>query len=516
MKAERPIHAPSLLVTVFVIGTCGLIYELLAGTLASYVLGDSVTQFSTIIGVYLFAMGVGSWLSRFITRDVVARFIEIEVAVALIGGSGASVLYLAFARLSYFGAVLYALVFLIGVLVGLEIPLLMRILKDQYDLKELVSRVLTFDYLGALVASLAFPLFLVPRLGLVRGSFAVGCLNGAVALWCTYVLAAAIPRTRRVWFLRIEALFTLAILVVGLVFSERVTSLAEDNLYADPIIFAKTTPYQRLVVTQGRGGFSLYINGALQLTSADEHRYHEALVHPAMALAISRGRSPRRVLVLGGGDGLAVREVLKYPSVEEVTLVDLDPEVTRLARVHPLFYEQNASALADARVRVVHADAMAWLAGDGNGRHGAFEVVLADFPDPSSFSVGKLYTTRFYRLVRRVMRPSGVLTVQATSPIYARRSFWCVARTLEAVGFSVRPFHATVPSFGEWGYVLAASTPFDAPVSLADIPLRYLTPEVMRGMFAFGRDTERIPAEVNRLSDQVLVRYYEEEWSRWN
>ena len=516
MTSTRPIHAPSLLVTVFVIGTCGLIYELLAGTLASYVLGDSVTQFSTIIGVYLFAMGVGSWLSRFITRDVVARFIEIEVAVALIGGSSAALLYLAFARLSFFAVVLYGLVFIIGTLVGLEIPLLMRILKDRYELKELVSRVLTFDYLGALVASLAFPLFVVPRLGLVRGSFVVGCLNGAVALWCTHVLAAAIPRHRRVWFLRAEASLTLSILLTGLVFSEQLTSLAEDSLYTDPIITAKTTPYQRLVVTQGRGGFSLYINGALQFTSSDEHRYHESLVHPAMAILAARGVKPRRVLVLGGGDGLAVREILKHSGVEEVTLVDLDAEMTNLGRTHPLFVHQNRGAFADARVRIVNDDAMTWLDGGRKVESSLYDAVYADFPDPSSFSVGKLYTTRFYRLLKRVLSPEGVLTVQATSPVYARRSFWCVAETLEEVGFSVRPFHASVPSFGEWGYVLAAPHPFEVPSSLPDVPLRYLTPAVMRGMFEFGRDADRIDAEVNRLNDQILVRYYEEEWSRWN
>ncbi|MEO1339224.1 MAG: polyamine aminopropyltransferase, partial [Myxococcota bacterium] len=189
--------APAILISVFAIGTCGLLYELLAGTLASYVLGDSVTQFSTIIGVYLFAMGVGAWLSGFIDRDIVGRFVEIEIAVALVGGSSAAVLFLAFAKVAWFSVLLYGLVFVIGALVGLEIPLLMRILQDQYDLKDLVARVLTVDYLGALVASLAFPLFVVPRLGLVRGSFAVGVLNAAVAIWCTYLLQDAFRRRGR-------------------------------------------------------------------------------------------------------------------------------------------------------------------------------------------------------------------------------------------------------------------------------------------------------------------------------
>ena len=172
-------RTPILFLNVLIIATCGLVYELLAGTLASYVLGDSVTQFSLIIGIYLFAMGVGAWLSRFLESNLAKRFVEVELAVALVGGASAPLLFLSFARLTGFQLVLYSIVFVIGTLVGLEIPLLMRILKDQLDFKEIVSRVLAFDYIGALLASLLFPLFLVPRMGLVRTSLLIGLLNAA-------------------------------------------------------------------------------------------------------------------------------------------------------------------------------------------------------------------------------------------------------------------------------------------------------------------------------------------------
>ena len=162
---------PLLFINVIIIATCGLIYELLAGTLASYVLGDSVTQFSLIIGIYLFAMGVGSWLSRFVENNIAERFIEIELAVAILGGVSAPLLFLSFASLSFFSIILYSVVFGIGTLVGLEIPLLMRILKDELDFKELVARVLALDYVGALAASILFPIFLVPTLGLVSHLF---------------------------------------------------------------------------------------------------------------------------------------------------------------------------------------------------------------------------------------------------------------------------------------------------------------------------------------------------------
>jgi spermidine synthase len=298
--APEALNARLLLLTALVIAICGLIYELLAGTLASYLLGDSITQFSIVIGVYLSAMGAGSWLSGQLDREIARRFVEVELAVAVVGGFAAPILFLSFAHLAFFKVVLYGLVATVGTLVGLEIPLLLRVLKDQFAFKDLIARVLTVDYVGALVASLLFPIFLVPRLGMVRTGLTFGLLNAGVGLWSTYLLAAVIPRPRD---LRVKAAVILALLLAGVVGSERLTTLAEEGMYADEIIFSKSTPYQRIVITRGRASFQLFLNGNLQFSSADEHRYHEALVHPAMALA----QRPRRVLVLGGGDGLAAR-----------------------------------------------------------------------------------------------------------------------------------------------------------------------------------------------------------------
>lgn len=513
--------AGALLFTVLVIGTCGLVYELIAGTVASYVLGDSVTQFSTVIGVYLFAMGIGAWLSGYLTRDVAARFVEVEMTVALVGGTSAAVLFLAFAKVEWFQLVLYGEVLVVGILVGLEIPLLMRILEDRYELKDLVSRVLTFDYLGALLASLAFPLLLMPRLGLVRGSFVVGLLNLAVGLWCTRLLEDAFARPRTVWFLRAQGALAFVVLFGGLLASDQLTSLAEDALYADPIVHAETTPYQRIVVTRGRGGFQLYLNGNLQLASTDEHRYHEGLVHPAMAArATWSALEGARVLVLGGGDGLAVREVLKYPEVAAVTLVDLDPAMTRLARDHPLFVDQNADALADPRVEVVNADAMVWLHDRRDAGAPGYDAIVVDFPDPNTFALGKLYSTRFYRLAATALAPGGVMVVQSTSPLYARRSFWCVRDTLEAAGWRTQPYHVAVPSFGEWGYILAARQPFDPPERLASSldagAMRFLDDATLRAAFVFPRDMARVEVGPNRLDNQILVQIYDAEWDRWH
>lgn len=494
-----------LFLTVLVIATCGLIYELIVGTLASYLLGDSITQFSTVIGVYLFALGIGAWLSGFIDKGVPQRFVEIELAVALCGGISAPFLFATFSAGASFRVTLYSLVIVIGTLVGLEIPLLMRILKEQLEFKDLVARVLTFDYLGSLFASLLFPIVLVPKLGLIRTSLLFGLVNALVGLWSTWLLAPVLGGVTR---LRIKAVLVSALLVVGLAFGDSMTTLFEEQLYNDEVVHAQQTPYQRIVVTRSHRGFSLFLNGNLQFSSVDEYRYHEALVHPAFQRAVKR----EQVLILGGGDGLAAREVLRYgDEVKRITLVDLDGAMTKLATSSPELAELNGHALDDSKVRVINDDAMQWLTTTDE----RFDVVIIDFPDPNNFSLGKLYTTRFYALLKAHLADDGVAVVQSTSPLFARQSFWCIDTTLQAAGFETDAYHVWVPSFGEWGYVLASTKRVSARHPLPD-GLRFLDEEMLPTLFVFAKDMSRVPADVNRLNNQVLVHYYEDEWRRWN
>lgn len=494
----------ALFLSVCLIAACGLIYELVAGALASYLLGDSVTQFSTIIGTYLFAMGIGSWLSRFVVRGVVSRFVQVEILVGVVGGLSSLLLFLSFAYTDAFRPTLYAIVLLIGILVGLEIPLLMRILRDRFSFKDVVANVLTFDYIGALFASLLFPLLLVPRLGLVRSALLFGVINVLVGLWSTWLFRDVLPQRRA---LQITGVLALLVLGGGLWKGQAITTLAEEGMYADPIILARDTRYQRIVLTSWKDDLRLYLNGHLQFASRDEYRYHEALVHPGLAAAGRR----RNVLVLGGGDGLAVREILRYPDVEQVTLVDLDEGMTALFRTHPRLTALNGGALNDARVQVVNADAFTWL--DEHARQ--FDFVVIDFPDPSNYHVGKLYTSAFYRLVQRHMAPGATLAVQSTSPMFARQSFWSIVTTLEGAGLRTWPYHVYVPSFGEWGFVIASRESFTPPTALPT-GLRFLTVATIPPLFDFPADLQRVPALANRLNDQVLVRYYEHEYDAIN
>lgn len=502
-KAEGSVRPGPVYLTVLVIAAAGLAYELVAATLASYLLGDTVTQFSLVIGVYLSSLGLGAWLSKFVERGVARRFVEAEIAVAFVGGFSAPALFLAFASPRAFLPLFYALVVVIGTLVGLEIPLLMRLLKRSVVFKDLVAQVLTFDYLGSLVASVLFPLFLIPRLGLVRTSLFFGLANAAVAFTSIRLFRREIGPPG---LLVGKAALVTALLLGGFVAADRLTSFAEETQYADDVVFAKTSPYQRIVVTRNRAGFQLFLNGHLQFSSVDEYRYHEALVHPAFALR----PDARRVAVLGGGDGMAVREVLRHAGVAAVTLVDLDPAMTELALRNPLFSALNGHSLASPKVTVVNDDAMRWLE-EGSD---LFDLVFVDFPDPHSFAIGKLYTVRFYQLLKRRLEPGGAFAVQATSPLFAKKSFWIIERSIAAAGFTTRPYHANVPAFGEWGFVLAAERPFEEPRAVL-AGLRYLSAANLPALFSFSPDMLVEGAPVNRLNNQVLVHTYEREWKRF-
>jgi spermidine synthase len=501
-RGPQPVEI-ALLASVFVVAACGLVYELSAAALSSYLLGDSVLQFSTIIGTYLFAMGVGSWLSRYFERQLPAHFLRIELMVALIGGALPAILFLANAYMpSAFRLLLYGLVTVVGTLVGLEIPLVMRILKRNIVLKNLVSQVLTFDYLGALAVSVAFPLVLVPQLGMIRTGLLFGFMNAAVAVWALWLFRHEL---RRVGAHAVACFLALAALVAAFAWADHITTLAEDKFYQDRIVFSATSPYQRIVVTRGLLGHRLFLNGNLQFAERDEYRYHEALVHPVMA---AQG-APKKVAVLGGGDGMAVREILKYPSVESVTLVELDPNMTQLFTEHETLAALNGHSLSSPKVKIVNTDAFQWLQQPGD----TFDVIVVDFPDPTNFAIGKLYTNSFYALLERRLSASGYAVIQTTSPLVARKSYWTVATTIESVGLRATPYHAHVPSFGEWGYIIASRRPYRMPDALPS-GLRFLSPSTLPLMFDFPLDMARVPAEVNRLSNQTLVTTYEQEWGK--
>jgi spermidine synthase len=335
---------------------------------------------------------------------------------------------------------------------------------------------------------------------LVRSALLFGIVNAGVALWSTFLFRDQIGRQ---YALRAGSVIVLALLAGGMVFADRISSAADNSLYADDVIFSRDTRYQRIVLTKWKDDLRLFLNSHLQFSSRDEYRYHEALVHPGLAAL----PGARRVLVLGGGDGLAVREILKYPTVESVTLVDLDPEMTQLFSKHPVLSGLNQHSLTAPRVHVINDDAFRWL----DKVPDRFDFIVVDFPDPTNYSLGKLFTTTFYRLAAKHLATGGLMVVQSTSPLFARQSYWCIVETVKQAGLRTYPYHVYVPSFGEWGYVIGSVEPFEPPSQLP-AGLRFLSARNVGEMFVFPVDMQPVEAEPNRLNDQILVRYYEREW----
>ncbi len=504
-----------LLAAVFVIAICGLIYELVAAALSSYLLGSSVTHFSLVIGVFLTAMGLGSYLTRFIRSRLIDAFVGIQIGIGLIGGLSAGILLFTFAFLDAYTLVLVLLLTVIGALVGMELPILIRILKDTAALRITVSNVLALDYAGALVASCAFPIILAPNLGLLRTSLVFGLINVIVAGVALRILWNLLSGK---YYLKTAVIISAIILVSCLALSGKYTSLTEDALYQDDIILAKRTEYQRIIITRWRDDIRLYIDGNLQFSSVDEYRYHESLVHPAASAV----RVLKRVLILGGGDGLAAREVLKYKNVERIDLVDIDGSMVEIFRENHLMALLSNRALSDPRVNVHIIDAEKYLRDASD----YWDLIVMDLPDPNNLSVGKLYTKSFFKLVFKRLSQNGALVTQATSPFYAPEAFWCIAKTIDSVGASlipaidlnVIPLHVYVPSFGDWGFVIASKRRFNTDeLELDDgLSLKYLDQTILPKLFVFPKDTEPNKAiDINRLNDQALVKYYQEGWRRY-
>ena len=501
-----------LLASTFVIAACGLVYELLAGTVSSYLLGDSVYQFSVVVGVFMASMGLGSYLSRHIQGNLPDFFVAVQIAVGVLGGLSAAILFYAFSHLDNYAVFLFLISIAIGALIGFEIPVVIRILREYRVLKINVSNVLTVDYVGALAAALLFPIVLVPQLGLLRTAFFFGLLNLVVAALGLFTFRQELKIRPQLITATVAAA---TLLGFGFYRAESITGFFEHRLYADEIIHAETTPYQRIVITRDGEIISLFINGGLQFNSLDEYRYHESLVHPAMSLA----RRRHHLAILGGGDGMAMREVLKYRDVESVTLIDLDPAVTRLFATNPILRRLHGDAYRDARVTVVNQDAWRFLESSTD----RYDVVIIDLPDPHDVSMSRLYTRAFYTLVAKRLTADGILVTQATSPLYAREAFWCIEQTLSAVTSPYNPdsklftlpYHAYVPSFGEWGFVMA-SPRF---MSWKDIRLsastRFLTMDALEHMTRFPPDMERSDVDVNTLQTHKLPYYYQDGWSRW-
>lgn len=505
---EKKFSYRRLMFTTFVISGCSMVYELLISSVSSYLLGDSILQFSITIGLYMCAMGLGSYLSKFIKTQLFDWFIFVEISVGILGGTSSILLFLANVYLESYSLVMYSEIVLIGTLVGLEIPLLTRIIEENAgNLRITLSSIFSFDYIGGLAGSIAFPLLLLPQLGYFSTAFLVGAMNLGISLFILYSYRQYIGRTA-LW--KVMIYISGAGMILGMLFSENLASGIEQGLYRDKVIYSEQTPYQKLVLTKHKDDVRLYINGNIQFSSSDEYRYHEALVHVPMSAAKKR----EKVLILGGGDGLAVREVLKYKEVQQIDLVDLDAGVTELCRSNKDIKKLNEGSLDSSKLKIYNEDAYEFL--ESNMGKDVYDVILVDMPDPNSETVNKLYTDLFYRLCSRNLSEEGVMAVQSTSPYYAGDAFWCIHETVKQEMPFVYPYHVQVPSFGDWGFQLASKTEIQIENLTLQQEGKFLTQDNLQGIFLFGEDERsKKELEVNSLSSPKLLQYYLEAEKNW-
>ena len=487
-----------LLFSTLLISISGLIYQLINGTLSSYLLGDSVYQFSLVIGLFVSSMGIGSWFSRYIV-NLEKSFFLLQVSISLIGGFSVFILFFAFAYIQNYEPFLYIVTISIGALIGSEIPIIIRILKNSFELKVNISNIFTLDYIGALVASLLFPLILLPKLGLMQSAFLFGLINLFVAFLSFYTFRLG----KKYLFVAITALVAL---VFGLVKSNSLTSFIENKLYNNNIIYSKQTKYQKIIVTAMGNRTAFYINGAIQFDTIDEFRYHESLIHPIMLNVPHK----ENILIIGGGDGMALREVLKYKDVKKVTLVDLDSQITTLFKTNKRLSALNHHSFDNPRVTVVNKDAWKFLEHSNK----LYNAIIVDLPDPNNISLSNLYSKSFYKLIKSKLTRDGIFVTQATSPLFTRKAFWSIAKTIKSAGFKTYPYHTYVPSFGEWGFVIGSNINLDFNKTIP-FKTRYLTTNIMQKSLIFPKDMSSLNVEINKIDSHKLLNYYNHGWDRW-
>lgn len=543
VESDRGRGRLTLYLMTFIMGGCGLAYEYTFSKISSDLMGNSVRQWAVTIGLMMFFMGVGSDVQKHLRdRRIFNWFILFEILLGLIGGFGPILLIWVFGSFrDHYVLIQYGLIVSTGFLIGMEIPILTRI-NERYTetLKVNIGGILRMDYIGAFAGALCWVFLLQRFFSLTRIGFVLGFLNLVTAGISLWYFRRLVPG--RAWLTVVTLLGGVGLLA-GFGTAPRWTRHAQQKLYLDRIIYAESTRYQHIVLTRSSAGdVFCYINGNTQFSSADEHIYHEFLVHPAMGVAPRR----KNVLVLGGGDGLAVREILKYPDLASVTLVDLDPKMTDLARTNPHLTVLNRNSLADARLMVLqnHAlvDAEPGPVGLGGlfGRDagdepetvlvnldasvfveqisGFYDVIIIDFPDPNNLELAKLYSLGFYQNVKAKLSRHGILVQQSTSPVHSREAFLCIGRTMRAAGLAVVPFHENVPVFGEWGWWLGGKEEVYSEdglvesihdLDLSDISTRYLTPELARASLAFGKDSlVSEEQQISTIFNNFIYRYY--------
>lgn len=485
-----------------------MVTEYTLATLASYMLGNTILQWTVVISLMMFSMGLGSRQSRKLEGHLLDRYIFAEFGLSLFCTFSAIFSFWIAAFTIHNGFVIYGIACLIGFLTGLEIPLVTRINETYEPLRVNISSVMEYDYYGSLAGGALFAFVLLPYLGLTYTPILLGGINLIVAGLILWNFSYKLKWAKIINF---TFLTLLGVIALAAVFAKPIILFGEQHKYKDKIVYEEQTRYQKIVITQWKNDFWLFLNGSTQFSTYDEERYHEPLVHPAVSLLKER----KDILILGGGDGLAVRELLKYPDVERVTVVDLDPAMTRLAQSHEIFLKINEGSLNSKRVKVINQDAYQFMQTSDT----LYDAIIVDLPDPKSVSLSLLYSLGFYKMANKHLKPYGVLVTQSTSPLYSTKAFLCIKKSMEAGGFSVVPYQNSIPTMGDWGWNLGVKKDMMSPEKLREnllkldfsgLKTRFINRDAMTAMAHFGKGVldESDEIEVNTQSNPVLLKYY--------
>ncbi|MDO6736916.1 polyamine aminopropyltransferase [Wenyingzhuangia sp. 2_MG-2023] len=493
---------------IFATGFAGIVAEYILSTLATYFIGNSIFQWTMIVSLMLFCMGLGSRLSKMITKNLIQNFLLLEASLSILVAFSSVLVYTLASFTELYTAVIYLLSMMIGLLIGLEIPLVVRINKEYEDLKSNISSILEKDYYGSLLGGVFFAFIGLPILGLTYTPFVLGIINFLVAL---IVLFRFKDKIKNAPFVKMQLILgTVFVIIIGGVFvTQPIIQWGEQKKYKDKVILSEQTKYQKIVLTEWKNENWLYLNGNLQFCSIDEKMYHEPLVHPIMNLH----QHPQKILILGGGDGCAVREILKYPSVEKIDLVDLDPKMTDLGKNHPVLLKNNLGSLNSKKVTIYNQDAYIYLEQNNTD---FYDIIISDLPDPRNIELGRLYSREFYTLCYRKLRPNGLIITQAGSPYFATKAYQCIDKTITASGFTTAKLHNQVLSMGEWGWILGSKQSIDKKMlkqrlqSLHFKNTNWINHEAMLLITSFGKDFYKVKDSVgvNEVHNPVLYNYY--------
>ncbi len=498
---------------VFITGCAGIVAEYVLSTLATYLLGNSVFQWTMIMSLMLFAMGIGSRASRYLKDSLFDYFLMAECLLSVLCALSAIVSYSVAAHVtsSSTSIVIYIHSMFIGALIGMEIPLVTRINDNYTSLRVNISSVMEKDYYGALLGGIFFVFIALPYFGLTYTPAVLGSINLIVAL----MLITGYFNLLKFKKIIVSSVFgALIILVIIFLSAKNVIMYSEQKKYTDKIIYQEQTKFQKIVITQWKNNYWLYLNGQEQFSTYDEQRYHESLVHPA----VNCFYNCENVLILGGGDGLAAREVLKYKNIKKIDLVDLDPKMTELAKTHPVLTAINKGSMNSEKINIINSDGLKYL----EDSEKFYDVIIIDFPDPDTMDLMHLYSRHFYEMVKKSLSKGGIFVTQASSPYFTPRVFLSIEKTIQSAGFETVKYHQGIPTMGDWGFICGAVNEGNLQkkfekINFSGIQTRFLNNEILNASLVFGKDVfegiDKKDIRINTKNNPVLYKYYNK--GRW-